>query len=175
MLKKSVEKAFNDQLNAETYSAYLYWSMSAWCEKNNLPGFANWMRVQAREEMTHAVKFYTYLIDRGATVKLTAIAAPETDWKDIEAIFAATLKHEQYVTALINNLADLAIKEKDHAVGQFLQWFVNEQVEEEKNAEQILGQLKMMGKQTGATLYLLDKEMATRVFVPPAQAQGEAQ
>jgi ferritin len=173
MIKKSMEKAINEQINAETYSAYLYWSMAAWCDKNNLPGFANWMRVQVQEEMSHAVKFYTYLIDRGGTVKLTAIAAPETDWKDIEAIFAATLKHEQYVTARINNLADLAIKEKDHAAGQFLQWFVNEQVEEEKNAEQILGQLKMMGKQPGAALYILDKEMAARVFTPPAaQAQG---
>jgi ferritin len=173
MIKKSMEKAVNEQINAETYSAYLYWSMAAWCDKNNLPGFANWMRVQVQEEMSHAVKFYTYLIDRSGTVKLTAIAGPETEWKDIEAIFAATLKHEQYVTSRINNLADLAIKEKDHAAGQFLQWFVNEQVEEEKNAEQILGQLKMMGKQPGAVLYILDKEMAARVFTPPtAQAQG---
>jgi ferritin len=173
MIKKGLEKAFNEQLNAETYSAYLYWSMAAWCDKNNLPGFANWMRVQVQEEMSHAVKFYTYLIDRNGTVKLTAIAGPETDWKDIEAIFAATLKHEQYVTSRINNLADMAIQEKDHAAGQFLQWFVNEQVEEEKNAEQILGQLKMMGKQPGAALYILDKEMAARVFTPPAaQAQG---
>jgi ferritin len=174
MIKKSLEKAFNEQLNAETYSAYLYWSMAAWCDKNNLPGFANWMRVQVQEEMSHAVKFYTYLIDRSGTVKLTVIAAPETDWKDIEAVFVQTLKHEQYVTSRINNLADLSIKEKDHAVGQFLQWFVNEQVEEEKNAEQILGQLKVMGKQPGAALYMLDKEMAARVFVPPAQAQGAA-
>jgi ferritin len=95
MIKKSLEKAFNEQLNAETYSAYLYWSMAAWCDKNNLPGFANWMRVQVQEEMSHAVKFYTYLIDRSGTVKLTAIAAPETDWKDIEAVFVQTLKHEQ--------------------------------------------------------------------------------
>jgi ferritin len=174
MIKKSLEKVFNEQVNAETYSAYLYWSMAAWCDKNNLPGFANWMRVQVQEEMSHAVKFYTYLIDRSGTVKLTAIGAPETEWKDIEAIFAATLKHEQHVTELINNLADMAIKEKDHAAGQFLQWFVNEQVEEEKNAEQILAQLKLMGKQPGAALYMLDKEMATRVFVPPAQAQGTA-
>jgi ferritin len=174
MIKKGLEKVFNEQINAETYSAYLYWSMAAWCDRNNLPGFANWMRVQVQEEMTHAVKFYTYLIDRGGTVKLTAIAGPQTVWKDIEAVFAATLEHEQHVTALINNLADMAIKEKDHAAGQFLQWFVNEQVEEEKNAEQILAQLKLMGKQPGAALYMLDKEMAARVFVPPAQAQGGA-
>ncbi len=170
-IKKTVEKAFNEQINAETYSAYLYWSMAAWCDRNNLPGFANWMRVQVQEEMSHAVKFYTYLIDRGGAVKLAAIAGPETEWKDIEAIFAATLKHENYITDLINGLVDLTTKEKDHAGTQFLQWFVNEQVEEEKNADQILGQLKVMGKQPGAALYMLDKEMAARVFVPPtAQA-----
>lgn len=168
MLKKSIEKAFNEQINAETYSAYLYWSMSAWCETNNLPGFANWMRIQAQEEMTHALKFYTHILERGGQVKLTAIDGPETEWKDIEAVFAATLKHENYVTERINALVDLAIKEKDHASNQYLQWFVNEQVEEEKNAEQILGQLKIMGKQPGAALYMLDKEMAARVFTPPA-------
>jgi ferritin len=168
MLKKSIEKAFNEQINAETYSAYLYWSMSAWCEANNLPGFANWMRIQAQEEMTHALKFYTHILERGGQVKLTAIDGPETEWKDIEAVFAATLKHENYVTERINALVDLAIKEKDHASNQYLQWFVNEQVEEEKNAEQILGQLKIMGKQPGAALYMLDKEMAARVFTPPA-------
>jgi ferritin len=168
MLKKSIEKAFNEQINAETYSAYLYWSMSAWCETNNLPGFANWMRIQAQEEMTHALKFYTHILERGGQVKLTAIEGPETEWKDIEAVFAATLKHENDVTERINALVDLAIKEKDHASNQYLQWFVNEQVEEEKNAEQILGQLKIMGKQPGAALYMLDKEMAARVFTPPA-------
>lgn len=168
MLKKSIEKAFNEQINAETYSAYLYWSMSAWCETNNLPGFANWMRIQAQEEMTHALKFYTHVLERGGQVKLTTIDGPETEWKDIEAVFAATLKHENYVTERINLLVDLAIKEKDHASNQYLQWFVNEQVEEEKNAEQILGQLKIMGKQPGAALYMLDKEMAARVFTPPA-------
>ncbi len=168
MLKKSIEKAFNEQINAETYSAYLYWSMSAWCEANNLPGFANWMRIQAQEEMTHALKFYTHVLERGGQVKLTTIDGPETEWKDIEAVFAATLKHENYVTERINSLVDLAIKEKDHASNQYLQWFVNEQVEEEKNAEQILGQLKIMGKQPGAALYMLDKEMAARVFTPPA-------
>lgn len=173
MLKKSVEKEFNAQINAETYSAYLYWSMSAWCERNNLPGFANWMRVQAQEEMTHAIKFYTTILERGGNVKLAALDAPETEWKDIEAIFTATLKHENYITERINFLVDLTTKEKDHAGTQFLQWFVNEQVEEEKNADQILGQLKIMGKQPGAALYMLDKEMAARVFVPPtAQAQG---
>jgi ferritin len=170
-IKKNIEKAFNEQINAETYSAYLYWSMSAWCERNNLPGFANWMRIQAQEEMTHALKFYTHILERGGAVKLTTIDGPETEWKDIEAIFAATLKHENHVTDLINGLVDLTTKEKDHAGTQFLQWFVNEQVEEEKNADQILGQLKIMGKQPGAALYMLDKEMAARVFVPPtAQA-----
>jgi len=173
MLKKAIEKEFNNQINEETFSAYLYWSMSAWFERQNLPGFANWMRVQAQEEMTHALKFYSHILERGGAVKLAAIAAPDTDWKDVEDAFAATLKHENHITERINMLVDLAIKEKDHAGNQFLQWFVNEQVEEEKNAEAILGQLKMLGKQPGAALYMLDKELAARVFVPPT-AQGVA-
>ncbi|MBN2514139.1 MAG: ferritin [Sedimentisphaerales bacterium] len=168
MLKKSIEQAFNAQINAETYSAYLYWSMSAWCEKNNLGGFANWMRIQAQEEMSHAMKFYTHVLERGGEVKLTSIDGPETEWKDIEAVFAATLRHENAVTERINHLVDLAIQEKDHAANQFLQWFVNEQVEEEKNVEQILGQLRIMGKQPGAALFMMDKEMAARVYTPPA-------
>ncbi len=173
MLKKSVEKEFNNQINEETFSAYLYWSMSAWCERQNLPGFANWMRVQAQEEMSHALKFYTHILERGGAVKLAAIAAPDTDWKDVEEIFTATLRHENHITERINMLVDLAIKEKDHAGNQFLQWFVYEQVEEEKNAEAIVGHLKMLGKQPGAALYMLDKELAARVFTAPA-AQGDA-
>jgi ferritin len=161
MLKKSIEKAFNEQINAEIYSAYLYLSMSAWCEKNNLPGFGHWMRVQYREEMEHAMKFYRYIVECGGQVKLAAINGPETEWKDIAAVFAQTLKHEQYVTKLIHTLVELAAKEKDYAAGQFLPWFVGEQVEEESHAEQIIAKLEMIGKQ-GPALYMLDKEMAAR-------------
>ncbi len=167
MLNKKVEEALNQQINAETYSAYMYWSMSAALENMNLPGFAAWMRTQAQEEMTHAMKFYHHVIERGGRVLLTAIDAPPTDWKDVKAVFEATLKHEQLVTSLINGLVDLAIAEKDHASNMFLQWFVTEQVEEEASAMEILGKLDIVGLTAGG-LYMLDKEMGQRVFTPSA-------
>ncbi len=167
MIPTRIEQAFNQQINAETYSAYLYWSMSAALEAMNLPGFANWMRIQAQEEMTHAEKFFRYLVERGGQVKLTAIDGPPTEWKDLDAIFSNVLEHEQHVTGLINQLMDLAMAEKDHASVMFLQWFVSEQVEEEATAQEILGKLKIAGT-ASAALYMLDKEMAQRVFVPPA-------
>jgi ferritin len=170
MIKNKIEHAFNKQINAEIFSAYLYLSMSAALERMNLPGFANWMRVQAQEEMTHAMKFFGHIIERGGQVKLTAIEAPETEWKDVVEIFKAVLTHEEKVTALINGMVDLSIADKDHAANMMLQWFVNEQVEEEANAMEILGKLEIVGQTTGG-LYILDKELATRTFVPPAAAQ----
>lgn len=167
MISKKIEKAFNGQINAEIYSSYLYWSMSAALMEMNLPGFANWMRVQAMEEMTHTDKFFNYTIERGGRVKLAAIDGPPTEWKDVEAIIQNVKSHEAHVTALINGLMDLALTEKDHAGAMFLQWFINEQVEEEANVAEILGKLKVAGT-TSAALYMLDKEMATRTFVPPA-------
>lgn len=170
MIPKKIEGAFNRQINAETFSAYLYWSMSAALEGMNLPGFANWMRIQAQEEMTHAIKFYNHIIERGGVVTLTAIDAPETHWDDVKAVFEATLAHEQKVTALINALMDLALAEKDHAATMFLQWLVTEQVEEEATAMDMLGKLEIAGSTAGG-LYMLDKEMAGRVFTPPAAAE----
>ncbi len=167
MINKKIEQAFNQQINAETYSAYLYWSMSAALEKMNLPGFANWMRIQAQEEMTHAAKFYGHIIERDGSVVLTAIDAPPVQWNSVKAVFEAGLKHEQIVTGLINGLVDIAIEEKDHAANMFLQWFVNEQIEEEATAMDVLGKLEIVG-QTAGGLYMLDKEMGQRVFVPPA-------
>lgn len=169
MIPKKIEKAFNRQINAETFSAYLYWSMSAALERMNLPGFANWMRIQAQEEMLHAIKFHRFIIERGGTVTLTAIDAPQTQWDSVKAVFESTLEHEQKVTSLINGLMDLAIAEKDHAGNMFLQWFVTEQVEEEANAMDTLGKLEIAGNTAGG-LYMLDKEMAARVFTPPAAA-----
>ena len=167
MIPKKIEESFNKQINAETYSAYLYWSMSAALEEMNLPGFANWMRIQAQEEMTHALKFHSHIIERGGRVILTAIEGPQTDWKNVKAIFEGALKHEQLVTSLINNQMDLAIAERDHAANMFLQWFVTEQVEEEATAMDVLGKLEIVGNTTGG-LYMLDKEMGQRVFTPPA-------
>jgi ferritin len=168
MINKKTEQSFNKQINAETYSAYMYWSMSAALEKMNLPGFASWMRMQAQEEMTHAMKFYHHIIERGGTVKLTAVDEPPAQWDNVKAVFEATLKHEQLVTGLINDLVDLAAAEKDHAAGMFLQWFVTEQVEEEANAMEILGKLEIVG-QTAGGLYMLDKEMGRRIFSPAAE------
>lgn len=167
MINEKIEQAFNKQINAETYSAYLYWSMSAALEKMNLPGFANWMRIQAQEEMTHAMKFYSHIIERGGTVTLTAIDAPQVEWDSVKAVFEAALEHEQLVTSLINGLMDKAIEERDHAANMFLQWFVTEQVEEEATAMDVLGKLEVVGDRAGG-LYMLDKEMGQRVFVPPA-------
>lgn len=162
-----MEKALNGQINVETYSAYLYWSMSAAFEYMNLPGFANWMRIQAQEEMTHAVKFFRHIVERGGRIMLTAVEGPPVEWKGVEDVFLDVQKHEEKVTGLINDLMDMALAEKDHAAAMFLQWFVTEQVEEEAMVHEILGKLKVAGT-ASASLYLLDKEMAQRVFVPPA-------
>jgi ferritin len=165
-----MEAALNEQINAEMFSAYLYLSMSAVLERMNLPGFANWMRVQAQEEMAHAMKFYDYILERGGTIRLKAIEAPQASWKSVTEIFKAGLNHEEKVTALINDLVDIAAAEKDHAASLMLQWFVNEQVEEEANAMEILGKLEIAGDTAGG-LYMLDKEMAMRTFVPPTAAE----
>ena len=166
MLSKKIEAAFNNQLNAELYSGYLYLSMASWFERMNLKGFAHWLKVQTQEETVHALKFYNYLIDRGAAVKMMAIEGPVTDWETPLILFKSVYKHEQKVTSLINNLMDLALAEKDHASKVFIDWFVNEQVEEESNASQVVEKLKMVGTETSA-LYVLDKEMGARIFNLP--------
>jgi ferritin len=170
MINKKVTDALNGQINAETYSAYLYWSMSAALEEMNLPGFASWMRVQAQEEMSHAMKLFHHIIERGGKVVLSAIDAPPIQWDSVKAVFENGLAHEQKVTRLINELMDLAMAEKDHAASMFLQWFVTEQVEEEATAMDILGKLEIVGETAGG-LYMLDKEMGARVFTPPASAE----
>jgi len=166
MIGKKMEEALNGQLNAELYSAYLYLSMAAYFESSDLPGFANWMRVQNEEERFHAMKFYNYVIERGGRVTLRPIEAPPSDWDSPLAVFEATLTHEQKVTGLINELVYLAREQKDNASEIFLQWFVNEQVEEEDNVSAVLGQLKRI-KDSPQALYMMDKEMAQRVFAPP--------
>ncbi len=170
MINKKVETAINKQINAEIYSAYLYLSMNAYFNSVNLIGFANWMRIQALEELTHADKFYNFIVSRGGRIKLEAVAGPPAQWKSALAAFEDALKHEQKVTGLINDLVDLSLKEKDHATNSMLKWFVDEQVEEESNAENIIQQLKLMGE-SGHGLHMLDRELAQRVFVPPVQAQ----
>ncbi|UCF17885.1 MAG: ferritin [Phycisphaerales bacterium] len=171
MISKKIEKALNEQVNAELYSAYLYLSMESWFKSKNLKGFANWMRVQAQEEMSHAMKFYDFVDERGGRIVLKAVEGPPTEWDSPLAVFEAVYEHEQKVTGLINDLVDLAIKEKDHATNSFLQWFVNEQVEEEASADQVVQQLKMVERAPGG-MFMLDRELGQRVFTPPA-AEGE--
>ena len=166
-----MEYALNEQVNAELYSAYLYLSMESYFKAQNLNGFANWMRVQTQEEVTHAMKIYDFINERGGRVILKAIERPQTEWDSALAVFNAVYEHEQKVTSLINDLVDLAIKEKDHATNSFLQWFVNEQVEEEASADGIVQQLKMMENAPGG-MFMLDRELGQRVFTPPA-AEGE--
>lgn len=161
MISKAIEKSFNEQLAAETYSAYLYWSMSAALEAMQLPGFAHWMRVQAQEEMSHAMKFYHHLVERGGRVKLGPIDSPPAEWDSLDKMFEAVLQHERHVTSLIHKLVETAAKEKDYAAGVFLQWFVSEQVEEEAAAETILSKIRMVQDSKGG-LYMLDKEMGQR-------------
>jgi ferritin len=166
MLSKKMEKALNDQINAELFSSYLYLSMAAYFERMNLPGFANWMRIQVQEENAHGMIFFNFVNERGGKVELQAIDKPAFEWKNPINVFEEVLKHENKVTDLINNLVNIAIQEKDHATNNKLQWFVAEQVEEEANASKILDQLKIVeGK--GQGLLLLDRELQTRVFVNP--------
>jgi ferritin len=172
MISHQIQDAFNDQLNAEVYSAYLYLSMSAYFESMNLKGFANWMRCQAQEEMIHAMKFYSFLHDRGGRVVLSAIEDPPVNWDSPLGAFEDAYGHEQKVTGLINNLVDLAMQERDHSAGAFLQWFVTEQVEEEASADAVVQRLKLAGGQ-GAALFMIDAELATRVFTMPTTQAAE--
>lgn len=170
MIGKKVESALNNQINAELYSAYLYLSMNSYFLSINLTGFANWMRIQALEEMTHADKFFRYVNERGGRVTLMPIDGPPNEWSSPLAVFDDVYRHEQKVTAMIHSLVDLAIEEKDHATSSMLHWFVDEQVEEEANAQGIVAQLKLIRENTGG-LFMLDRELGTRVFTPPVQSQ----
>jgi ferritin len=172
MLSKKMEEALNGQINKEMYSAYLYMSMSAHSTNVDLPGFANWFMVQHHEEMEHAMKIYDYVNDQGGKIKLKAIDEPLSTFKDVMDMFQKTLKHEQFITKSINELVDLAIKEKDHATQIFLQWFVTEQIEEEGNDNDIIAKLKLTGDK-GNGLFMIDKELGTRVYTPPVDEKQD--
>lgn len=171
MIDKKMEKAINDQINAELYSAYLYLSMVAYFEDEDLPGMAAWMKAQAQEEVAHATKFFDYVNERGGRVVLDAIEKPDVEWESPLAVFEAAYKHEQYVTGRINELVDIAEELKDRATFQFLQWYIEEQVEEEASADEIVQKLKRIGDKTSA-LFMLDKEMGGRSF-SPSESEGE--
>ncbi len=170
-ISKNMEAAVNKQVNAELYSAYLYLGMSARCTEMNLKGMANWLYVQAQEEMTHAMKLYRFILERAGHAKLPAIEGVRDDWKTPLEMFEAAYGHEQEVTGMINNLANIAISERDHATASMLNWFVDEQVEEEANSSEIAEKLKLIGESKEG-LFMLDKELSIRVFVDGTQPAG---
>ena len=171
MIKKPLENALNEQINAEFHSAYIYLSMSSYFLSVGLGGYANWMRVQYQEELAHATRFFDYVNERGGRVKLSPIREVQVDFSGIVDVFEKTLEHEQVVTGMIDHLMDLSIQQSDHATKSFLQWFVDEQVEEEANVEQILNNLKLINGE-GQGLLMMDREMHTRVFVNPFAAKA---
>ncbi|MBS7645493.1 MAG: ferritin [Candidatus Bathyarchaeia archaeon] len=161
MIKDKVQEALNKQINRELYSAYLYLSMAAYFESINLKGFAHWMRIQAREEVGHAMKLYDHLVERGGRVGLQSIDAPPREWKSPLEVFEEVYRHERTVSQMIDDLVNLARSEGDNAAEVFLQWFVKEQVEEEASALEILERLKLVGE-GGQALFMIDRELAKR-------------
>jgi ferritin len=161
MLSKALQKAINEQIKNELSSAYLYLSMSAYCGTLNLQGFTRWMRLQGQEEVSHAMKLFDYIQERGGRVVLQAIDQPPAEFKSPLDVFQQVLEHERKVTGMIHRLYELAVKENDYATQVMLQWFITEQVEEEKGASAVVEQLKMIGNQ-GIALFMLDKELGAR-------------
>jgi ferritin len=168
MLSNKMETAINQQINAEMYSSYLYLSMATYFESISLGGFSNWMRQQAQEEMFHGMKMFDFVCERGGRVTLKAIDEPPSEWSSVLDVMENVLAHEQKVTGLINDLVNLALDERDHATNIFLQWFVSEQVEEEDTAGGLVDKLKLIGNDANG-LFMLDTELATRVFTLPVK------
>ena len=161
MIGQALVDALNEQLKHELYSSYLYLAMSAYCDDQNLPGFAHWMRVQAEEEREHAMKFYDFILDRDGRVTLPALQQPPRDFGTPIDVFEQVLAHEQEITSLIEQLYRKARAEQDHATEIFLEWFISEQVEEEKTASDILATLRL-GGDSNVALLMLDRELAGR-------------
>jgi ferritin len=167
MISKKLEEAINYQINRELFSEYYYLSMASYFNSVGLSGFENFFLVQVEEERFHAMKMYRFLNEKGGQVKLAAIEAPKTEFKSAQEVFELAYEHEKLVSKLINDLMDLAISENDHAARNHLNWFVQEQVEEEDSMETILNKLKLI-KGEGHGLLMLDNELAQRLFTPPA-------
>ena len=168
MISKKMTKALNEQLNREFYSAYLYLSMSAYCNRNDFPGAANWFLMQYKEEQDHATRIYNYLIDQDSKVLLQEIAKPPKKFGSLLETYEESLEHEQYMTKNLNELSDYALKEKDHATQNLLQWFVNEQVEEEATVSEIISKLKMVGED-GYGILMIDNELSQRSTADTAE------
>ncbi|MGI6393160.1 MAG: ferritin [bacterium] len=165
MLNKKIEKIINEQMNFEIYSGYIYLAMSAYMDSIDLPGFANWMRAQWEEEFYHAMKMYNYLVERGGRPVFSTVPEPPKTWKSAKAAFENALEHEQIVTGRINDIMDAAIKENDHATKSFINWYIDEQVEEEASVDSIIKKLNLM-KESGHGIFMLDKELGERTFTP---------
>jgi ferritin len=161
MLSTTLQDAVIEQIRNEISSAYLYLSMAAYCESKNLSGFAKWLRVQWQEELSHGIKLFDFVHDRGGRVVLRSLDTPQSEFKSPLDVFETVYAHEQKVTASINRLYDLAVKENDHATQVELQWFIKEQVEEEKNASEIVAMIKMLGE-AGPALIMLDRQLGAR-------------
>jgi len=168
MISKILQDAINEQINAELYSAYIYLSMAAYLEDQDLPGFAHWMRLQQDEEQLHAMKLFDFVLDRDGRVTLKAIGAPQSEWGSALEVFEDALAHEKKVTGLIHALYQLAVDENDYPTQSMLKWFIDEQVEEEKSASDAVAQLKMMGD-FGPGLLMMDREMAQRMPATAAE------
>lgn len=161
MISKAMQDAINEQINKELYSSYIYLSMAAYFERENLPGFGNWLRIQAEEENEHAMKLYNHLLERGGKVELKAIPAPKVDWASAMDAVKEVLAHEQFVTKSIHELYEVALKEKDYAAQVMLHWFIEEQVEEEANATAILENMQRIEAHDTAIL-MLDHRLSKR-------------
>ena len=162
-MDKKLEKLINEQIKEEIYSAYIYLAMSAFCKGKNWNGIANWFEIQYKEEMDHAMGFYTYLFERDGQVELESIPKPPTEYKGLKDLFDETLKHEQYITSKIGDLYKLAVELNDFSAQSFLKWYIDEQVEEESNAKDLIEKLKLVGEK-GEAIYWLDKDLSARVY-----------
>ena len=170
MLSDKLAAALNDQMNFELLSAHYYLAMAAYCEAEDLDGFAHFFWVQAEEEQFHARKFYNFLNENGARARFQAIDEPQNDFNDLAAVFELALEHEKKVTGRIYDLMDLAQEESEHATVSFLNWFVEEQVEEEDTMETLLSKIEKVNTEG---IFMLDKELAQRTFTPPAEDGAE--
>ncbi len=170
MMSEKLKNAINEQINAEIYSAYLYFSMASWFEAENYLGMASWMKLQAQEEMVHAMKLYDFVNDRRHKVDLLPVEGPKTSWSSPLEAFKDAFEHEKYVTSRFNHLMGLAREEKDYACEAFFQWFITEQIEEEAAADAIVAKLELM-KDAKNALYLLDKELGGRSADTPEESE----
>ena len=159
MITKIVEKSINEQIKREEHSSRIYLSMASWAERTGFPGAANWLYVQTEEERIHMLKFVHYLNDRGGTAVISALDAPDATFKSLLDVFQKVLKHEEYISESINNLYAICTKEKDFTTANYLQWYINEQIEEESTVRSILDQIKLAGTEKGG-LFMMDKEFA---------------